>query len=194
MKVGKHDDGKANEILQKIVEVTGLADRTVSEYLHGEFKQANPWEGSHAIPTPLLEKAEKVLGEEGLKKLKKQILKEDKLSPQEKAQLTKQRKEEKRRKEEERLQKEAERRAKSLKAKELLQDKDFQKEVLREISKPQVVKPSESCPSGVCEVSPVIEEREPINIMTESLVEFWNMNPQCQCKKCKHYGTCGVIR
>ena len=194
LKVGKHDDGKANEILQKIVEVTGLADRTVSEYLHGEFKQANPWEGSHAIPTPLLEKAEKVLGEEGLKKLKKQILKEDKLSPQEKAQLTKQRKEEKRRKEEERLQKEAERRAKALKAKELIKDKEFQKEVLKEISKPQTIKPSQSCPSGVCELPPVMDSGEPVDVTAEALEQFWENNPNCLCKTCERYGKCGVIR
>ena len=45
--------------MQKLVEVTGLSNDTIRFYLHDKFKQANPWEGSHAIPTPLLEKAEK---------------------------------------------------------------------------------------------------------------------------------------
>ena len=61
--------GDGNQIVQKLVEVTGLSNDTIRFYLHDKFKQANPWEGSHAIPTPLLEKAEKALGEEGLKKL-----------------------------------------------------------------------------------------------------------------------------
>ena len=62
------NDGKHNEIKQKIMEVTGLSDFTVDGYLHNEFKQ-EPREGVGRKPEPLLEKAEKALGEEGLKKL-----------------------------------------------------------------------------------------------------------------------------
>jgi len=67
LKVGKHDDGKSNEIKQKIVEATGLATKTVEEYLNKEFKQEAPQGGAHITSTPL-EKAEKALGEEGFKK------------------------------------------------------------------------------------------------------------------------------
>ena len=192
LKVGKHDNGQRNEIEQKIIEVTGLAERTVTTYLSSEFKQ-EPVLG-HPLPTPLLVKAEKALGEEGLKKLKKQILKEDKLSPQQKAQLTKQRKEEKKRKEEERLQREAERRAKTLKAKELIKDKEFRKEVLKEISKPQIIKPSEPCPSGICELPPIVEGQEEIDVVSERINLFFQNNPHCLCKKCPSYAKCGVIR
>jgi len=184
--------GDGNQIVQKLVEVTGLSNDTIRFYLHDKFKQEP--RGGGVVETPLLEKAEKALGEEGLKKLKKQILKEDKLSPQEKAQLTKQRKEEKRRKEEERLQREAERRAKALKAKELIKDKEFQKEVLKEISKPQTIKPSQSCPSGVCELPPVMDSGEPVDVTAEALEQFWENNPNCLCKTCERYGKCGVIR
>ena len=92
------------------MEVTGLNDSTISEYLHDEYKQE--LHGGGVTETPVLEKAEKALGEEGFKKLKKQILKEDKLSPQEKAALTRKRQQEKeekaRQKEEARRKREAE--------------------------------------------------------------------------------------
>ena len=60
-------DGGHNEIKQKLVEVTGLNETTITQYLHDEFKQ-EPVLG-HPLPTPLLVKAEKALGEEGFKKL-----------------------------------------------------------------------------------------------------------------------------
>ena len=185
-------DGIENQIKQKIMEMTGLSEITVSRYLHEEFKQE--LRGHGIVKTPILEKAEKALGEEGLKKLKKQILKEDKLTPQQKAQLTKQRKEEKRRKEEERLQREAERRAKALKAKELIKDKEFQKEVLKEISKPQTIKPSEPCPSGICELPSIVEGQQEVDVVSERINLFFQNNPHCVCKKCASYGKCGVIR
>jgi hypothetical protein len=143
LKVGSHDDGKSNEIKQKIVEVTGLEESTIREYLSDEFKQETP-EGWVVAPTPVLEKAEKALGEDGLKQLKKQILKEDKLSPQEKAALTKKRqqdketrklkreenkriKEEKRKEHEEQIRKQAEESAKE----KLLHDKQFLKDAAK---------------------------------------------------------------
>lgn len=94
LRVGNHDDGKINEIKQKIIEVTGLSNDTVKEYLSSEFKQEAVG-GGGVTSAPLLEKAEKALGPEGLKQLKKQIVKEDKLSPQEKAALTRKRQDEK---------------------------------------------------------------------------------------------------
>jgi len=193
-KVGKEgaDGQDHNEIREKLMVVTGLTKATINEYLHSEFKQE--LHGGGVVETPLLEKAEKALGEEGFKKLKNQILKEDKLSPQEKAQLTKQRKEEKKRKEEERLQREAERRAKALKAKELIKDKEFQKEVLKEISKPQTIKPSEPCPSGICELPSIVEGQQEVDVVSERINLFFQNNPHCVCKKCASYGKCGVIR
>ena len=67
-RVGEHDDGRANEILQKIIEATGLGRSTVERYLSSDFKQ-EPLEGVSHMHTPVLEKAEKALGEEGFKKL-----------------------------------------------------------------------------------------------------------------------------
>ena len=64
------NDGIENEIKQKIMEVTGLSDFTVDGYLHNEFKQ-EPIGGVDHFVTPLLEKAEKALGEEGLKVTKR---------------------------------------------------------------------------------------------------------------------------
>lgn len=76
----------------------------------------------------------------------------------------------------------------------LLKSPEFQREVIREIQKPQFVKPTEPCPSGVCELPSRIESGEPIDVRAEALKEFWENNPECQCKKCEHYGKCGVIR
>ena len=189
----KNGGGAINQIKEKIMEVTGLSDSTVTKYLHDKFK-GKPTASEGRPSDSVLTKAEKALGEEGFKKLKNQILKEDKLSPQEKAQLTKQRKEEKKRKEEERLQREAERRAKALKAKELIKDKEFQKEVLKEISKPQTIKPSEPCPSGICELPSIVEGQQEVDVVSERINLFFQNNPHCVCKKCASYGKCGVIR
>ena len=60
-------DGIENQIKHKIMETTGLSEVTISRYLHEEFKQE--MRGGGVVETPLLEKAEKALGEEGLKKL-----------------------------------------------------------------------------------------------------------------------------
>jgi len=57
------NDGIENEIKQKIIATTGLSDVTVTKYLHDEFKQERP-DGLASLPTPLLQKAEKALGEE----------------------------------------------------------------------------------------------------------------------------------
>ena len=62
------NDGIENEIKQKIIATTGLSDVTVTKYLHDEFKQ-DARQGAGAPSLPILEKAEKALGEEGFKKL-----------------------------------------------------------------------------------------------------------------------------
>ena len=71
LKVGKEgaDGQDHNEIREKLMVVTGLTKATINQYLHSEFKQE--LHGGGVVETPLLEKAEKALGEEGLKKLKK---------------------------------------------------------------------------------------------------------------------------
>jgi len=59
---------RSNEIIDKIAEATGLTKRTIEELIASKFKQM---EEGHGAPheTPILQKAEKALGEESLKKL-----------------------------------------------------------------------------------------------------------------------------
>lgn len=76
----------------------------------------------------------------------------------------------------------------------LLKSPTFQREVIKEISKPRIITPSEPCPSGVCELPPIIEGKKPVDVITERIEQFWIDNPQCQCKQCARYGKCGVIR
>jgi len=103
-----------NEILAKIVEVTGLSISTAREYLSSDFKQPEPKKATAArwASSDITGQAEAKLGTDNLEKLKKQILKEDKLSPQKKAALTRKRQQEKeekaRQKEEARRKREAE--------------------------------------------------------------------------------------
>ena len=77
---------------------------------------------------------------------------------------------------------------------ELLKSPEFQREVIREISKPQIVKASEPCPSGVCELPTIIKGGKPVDVLAERLELFWKENPNCRCKACIHYQKCGVIR
>lgn len=77
---------------------------------------------------------------------------------------------------------------------ELLKSPEFQREVLKEISKPQILKVTEPCPSGVCAVPQSQDFGKPIDIEAERLATFWKEHPDCKCKSCKHYEDCGVIR
>jgi len=86
-------------------------------------------------------------GEDFTERLRKQVLAEANLSPQEKAALTKKRqevkeakakkKEENKRKKEEKEKQKIEEKAKSLKANELLKDPDFRKELVTQIQRPK---------------------------------------------------------
>ena len=143
-------DGRQNQIKDKLVEVTGLTEHTIREYLTDEFKQEQ--KGGGIVAVPAFEKVEKALGKEGLQKFKKQVLEEAKLTPQERGALTKKReheKEERKRKreenkrlKEEKLQKLAEETAKQ----KLLKDKDFIADAARLaplIEEPEVQEESE---------------------------------------------------
>jgi hypothetical protein len=193
-----------NEILAKILDVTGLGYSTVRSYLVQEFKQTGKAREQHKPSVLASQRIETTLGSEVAERFRKEILEEATLSPKEKAEREAERqrkreeqtrkREENKRLKEEKLQKQAEERAKTLKAKELIKDKDFQREVLKEISKPQIVKITEPCPSGVCEVPRTVDFGKPIDIEAERLTTFWQNHPECKCKTCGHYEDCGVIR
>lgn len=136
------NDGKSNEIKQKLVEVTGLNQSTVHEYLANEFKQELKGGGLTTIPAS--DKVERVLGKKGAEKYRKQVLAEANLSPQERAALTKKRqqekeererkreenkriRDEKRKEHEEQIRKQAEESAKD----KLLHDKQFIKDAAK---------------------------------------------------------------
>lgn len=76
---------------------------------------------------------------------------------------------------------------------ELKHDRDFQREIIKEIRKPKIVKPTEACPSGVCELPPVVETGDPLDVRAEAITDFFKQHPDCKCKGCKNYGKCGVI-
>lgn len=86
-----------------------------------------------------------------------------------------------------------ERHEREFKAK-LLKSPTFQRQVIREIQKPRIVKASKPCPSGVCELPSKIDAGKPVDIIAERLTQFWKENPECLCKQCEHYDKCGVIR
>lgn len=183
---------QANQIINKITEVTGLTPQTVRNYLSKKYRQTPPENLAELnVPKiPASERVENILGEKGAERFRKEVLEEEKLKPEERAKL----KEEQQRKKEEREQKQILQKAKTLKAKELIKDKDFQREVIREISKPQIVKVTDPCPSGVCELPQTFDAGPPIDIMAIRLAEFWKSNPECKCKNCSHFNECGVIR
>jgi ParB-like chromosome segregation protein Spo0J len=194
-----------NEILAKIVAVTGLNQSTVQLFMKSKYKQTEPEALQKHEPRVLAsERIETTLGSEVAERFRKEVLEEATLSPKEKAkrEAEKQRmKEERQQKQrenkrlkEEKLQKLAEERAKTLKAKELIKDKDFQREVLREIGKPQNVTSVNPCPSGICQAPSTIDAGKPLDIKAEQLMRFFAEHPQCICKKCIEYSGCAVIR
>jgi hypothetical protein len=72
-----------NQIIDKIVEVTGLDETTVRDYISSEFKQKQPEQFEEQKPrVPVFEKVEKALGKKGAEKYRKQVLEEAKLTPQ----------------------------------------------------------------------------------------------------------------
>jgi len=112
-----------------------------------------------------LEKAAEALKREAKKKRESKLSSEEKIKreadKQRKKEEQKRKREEKKRLKEEKLQKLAEERAKNLKTEELLKDAEFRQQVIREISKPQIVKASESgkiVEEMVSEYAPAIEE------------------------------------
>ena len=209
-KQGLKVEGTHNQIKNRIMQVTGLGNVTVGLYLTAEFKQepphikSRPMVSASQVIEGLGESRKEGYGKQLVERFREEIKAEEKLTPKEKAEreAEKQRKkeeqnqkrEENKRLKEEKLQKQAEERAKSLKAKELIKDKDFQREVLKEISKPRIVKASEPCPSGVCELPGTIDAGPPVDVGAERIAAFWKAHPKCQCKKCGHYSDCGVIR
>lgn len=182
---------RINEIISKVSDVTGLDVRTVRNYISPEYKMLEVARIEQQEPRlDASVRIEHELGKDVVERFRKEVLEEEKLSPKEKAKL----KEEQQRKKEEREQKRILQKAKTLKAKELIKDKDFQREVIREISKPQIVKVTDPCPSGVCELPQTFDAGPPIDIMAIRLVEFWKSNPECKCKSCSHFNGCGIIR
>lgn len=176
---------ESNEIVSKIAEVTGLTSQTVRIYLSKEFRQTPPKniEDLNVPKIPASERIEHELGEEYVERHRKEVLEQE--TPKIREQTKK----------------------------ELLKDPDFQERVIEEIRKdpnylpeqdfteeeimypqPQIVKPSEACPSGVCNLPNVIEGTGPIDVVKERVNQFFIDNPNCQCKTCPHYKTCGVIR
>jgi len=154
-----------NEIKQRIIEVTGLKHDTVESYLVNEYKQQQRRpKESYQPQIPASQRIEKNLGSEVVERHREEVLAEEKPRIEQ-----------------------------QVKAK-LLKSPEFQREVIREISKPQIVKASEPCPSGVCELPSRIDAGKPIDVRAESLVKFWQNNPKCLCKKCEHYEKCGVFR
>lgn len=163
-----------NEIVRKLCEATGLNFRTVIQYMDEKYKQEYPsnidLEKRKEPRVSASQVIETKLGSEMVERIRKEVLEEVTLSPKQKAkrEAEKQRKkeeqklkrEENKRKKEEKLQKQAEERAKNLKVKELIKDKDFQREVLKEISKPQIVKGEER------------GETEPEQIVKEMVEEY----------------------
>lgn len=160
---------RLNEITQKIVEVTGLEITTVRDYISPAYKQtesAHKMQETRVPASQVIEKAfrQRDYGKRLVERHREEVLAEEKPKIE-----------------------------REVKAK-LVRDREFQREVLEEISKPQTVKPSDPCPSGVCELPPIMDGGEPLDVVGERLELFWKNNPECKCKDCKHYGECGVIR
>jgi len=162
---GLTSEGHRNEIKLKIAEVTGLHPDTVLLLLHDEYKGGLPYPLEERHPTvPASQRIEKSLGASVVERHREEVLAEEKPKIEQ-----------------------------QVKAK-LLKSPEFQREIIKEISKPRIITPSEPCPSGVCELPSRIDAGEPIDVRAESLAKFWQTNPKCLCKKCEHYGKCGVFR
>lgn len=154
-----------NEISKKIMDITGLSQPTISRYLDRKYKQKDKvLHTDSSYQLPASERIEHDLGKEYVERHREEVLAEEKPK--------------------------IEREVKS----KLLKSLEFQREFLNEISKPKIIKPNEACPSGICELPLAIEDKKPIDVVSESIKLFFENNPDCLCKGCMHYGTCGVIR
>jgi len=154
----------SSKLQEKIAEVTGLSTRTIREYLGSEFKDREIKDRELSPRVPASQRIERQLGVDVVERHREEVL------AQEKPKIEQQ-----------------------VKTK-LLKSPEFQREIIKEISKPRIITPSEPCPSGVCELPSRIDAGEPIDVRAESLAKFWQTNPECLCKKCEHYGKCGVFR
>lgn len=191
-----------NQLVQKLVETTGLSDRTITEFLSSDFKQ--PPTNIPRPNVPSFEKVEKVLGKKGAEKYRKQVLEEAKLTPQERGALTKKRaqekeerdrkREENRRIREEKEKKKIEEKAKTFKAQELMKDPKFQRDLIQELQKPRQPQIINTNSPAVCQNLPPIKPLPQADIKGEHLNQFWKEQPNCLCKKCEYIDTCMVIR
>lgn len=172
LKAGKTK--QKNQIIAEISDVTGIPENTVRYYLKAEYKSQIPANIAE-IHQPRVPASQRIFtqffhiaGKDAAKSLvarhREEVLAEEKPK--------------------------IEREVKT----KLVKDREFQRQVLAEISKPQIGKPSDPCPSGVCELPPIMDGGEPLDVVGERLELFWKNNPDCKCKDCKHYEECGVIR
>jgi hypothetical protein len=198
-----------NEIKERIMEVAGLPERTVTSYLSEEYKQEP--KGGVSTDISASERVENALGKDVAEQFKKEIKEEEKLSPEERAKREEQaklkrlekekkkaeqkaKKEQKHREIEEKIRKEVVKRDLKEVKQELLKDPNFQREVLRETNQGQIITSIDPCPSGICEAPSTIDAGKPIDIKAEQLTRFFSEHPFCICKQCKEYATCAVIR
>jgi hypothetical protein len=165
-----------NEIIAKIVDKTGFSKPTITKHLDLKYKQKETHSegGKYKAKAPASQVIEtqfdfhrKGYGRQLVERHREEVLEEEK--PKIAAEVREQTK------------------------KELLHNRDFQREVIKEIRKPKIVKPDEACPSGVCELPPVVETGDPLDVRAESIDQFFVDYPDCKCQSCKHYGKCGVI-
>lgn len=165
------DSGIAKgNIAKKVSERLKIPNRTILFYLDDEFKQTSK---ARTDPRPdirvpasqvIISRAGEEYGKQLVERHREEVLKEEKPKIEHEVKQ------------------------------KLLQNPNFQREVLKEIRKPKIVKPAEACPSGVCALPSKIDSGEPIDVKAEALEQFWKDNPECLCKTCEHYGKCGVIR
>ena len=129
------------------------------------------------------------------KKLEKEAKrKECEVVKQRQKEEQKRKKEEERKQLEEKIRKEVVKRDIAEVKQELLKDPSFQREVLHEVDKAQIVTSTDPCPSGICQAPSTIDAGKPIDIKAEQLTRFFTEHPFCICKKCSEYSTCAVIR
>jgi len=159
-----------NEIEQEIVKKTGLTSYTVRQYLSDEFKQRLP-SNIQDIQGPRKPASEVITSITGDRDYGKKLVERHR---------------------EEVLAVEKPKIEREVKQK-LLKDSDFQRQILDELRKPRFIEPSEACPSGVCELPPVVESGPPVDVRAESIERFFHENLKCLCKGCVHYQKCGVI-
>jgi len=179
--------GFENQIKNRIVEVTGLDGSTVNTYLSHEFKQelkGGTPKGYEYVPAS--QRTETRLGEKIAERFRKQVLEEEKLSPEDLAKLKveqqhnkeererkaqekklkkeeqKAKKEEERKQLEEKIRKEVVKRDFAEVKQELLKDPSFQREVLQEADKAQIEESTEAS---------VEIENNPTNTKTQQIVK-----------------------